>query len=410
MSDEGKDEVKDASNEHVKDTDDPDTGKSKDDADLYALMAESDNEASGPKKANSWKKEKTDDAQDEEEVKRVDPLSMSLDDLIDSGRPKASSKPSNNSDVCQDFKRGNCSRGSNCKYTHEGDGNGGGDAWDGARKRKWGEDDDWKSQKWAAKDDSWSNKNASTSGASWSKNAGDKWGDKSSGYKAPDKAYEGKTYGQSRDVGHSGRPTRDRSADRVRANGRGGRNDAHDAGIDQQRPRLAMGKNVAGQNKIVVVGLAGLDLGRRDLEQAFSASGTVESCQLGRNSATIVYTTATQAKDAVRRFNGGKLNDRAISVYFDGEEPPKTTARRSRSRGKDGGRPVAVDRPERVVKRAASPLRPARRELPPTRGERARSRSRRGGGGNGGGVGGDRGVRRSQREASPRRGGVAGRR
>lgn len=67
---------------------------------------------------------------------------------------------------------------------------------------------------------------------------------------------------------------------------------------------------------MVVGRLEGMNLHRADLMDAFSAAGTVERVQLGRDSATVTFKEARDAEYAVRTFDGGKLGDRTIEVYL----------------------------------------------------------------------------------------------
>ncbi|CAE8646187.1 unnamed protein product, partial [Polarella glacialis] len=79
--------------------------------------------------------------------------------------------------------------------------------------------------------------------------------------------------------------------------------------------------------------LGGLGINRRGLEAAFSAVGRVESAIVGAESATITFREARYAQEAVRRYHGGMLNERAIDVYLEGDAPP----RRQTSGGGGGG-------------------------------------------------------------------------
>ena len=84
------------------------------------------------------------------------------------------------------------------------------------------------------------------------------------------------------------------------------------------------------EHRTVTVGLIhGLSVDNRDLQNAFSTVGEVISVKTNtRDKVTeIEYRDEKQAKEAVRRFNGGKLNDRIIDVYLPGEPPPKSTDR-----------------------------------------------------------------------------------
>ncbi|CAE8586311.1 unnamed protein product [Polarella glacialis] len=91
-------------------------------------------------------------------------------------------------------------------------------------------------------------------------------------------------------------------------------------------------KAVAGRT-VVVSNLGGLGINRRGLEAAFSAVGRVESAIVGAESATITFREARYAQEAVRRYHGGMLNERAIDVYLEGDAPP----RRQTSGGGGGG-------------------------------------------------------------------------
>merc|ERR1712151_379832 len=87
------------------------------------------------------------------------------------------------------------------------------------------------------------------------------------------------------------------------------------------------------------------NIDRRDLEKAFSSVGPVEGSVVQRNEAKITFKEHRAAREAVRRFHGGQLNDRVIDVHIDGAAPPpprppsnrdKSGRSRSRSRGARG--------------------------------------------------------------------------
>lgn len=133
---------------------------------------------------------------------------------------------------------------------------------------------------------------------------------------------------------------------------------------------------------VIIGGMQGLRVGRRDLENAFGAVGEVERAIVGPETASLTFYDAKAAREAVRRFDGGQLNERTIEVYFEGDEPTRQSSRRggrsrtprvsSRNRDASGrGR----DRAERSRSRRGVPSRAAperRRRSPSQRGGRRR--------------------------------------
>merc|ERR1719277_2065054 len=87
--------------------------------------------------------------------------------------------------------------------------------------------------------------------------------------------------------------------------------------------------------------MSGLRVERRDLERAFGSVGRVESALVGSTSATITFRDAKAAREAVRRFHGGQLNDHTINVYFEGEEPPRPRGGRTSGGGRSRTPPPA---------------------------------------------------------------------
>lgn len=114
------------------------------------------------------------------------------------------------------------------------------------------------------------------------------------------------------------------------------------------------------QRTVVVAGINGLRVNRSDLERAFSSVGHVEEADVGPAQALITFRDAKSAKEAVRRFNGGQLNDRTIDVYFEGEPPPRSGARGGRSRSRGRGAPGSRRPPEYTSRRPVDDRRPRR--------------------------------------------------
>merc|ERR1712087_558000 len=178
-------------------------------------------------------------------------------------------------------------------------------------------------------------------GGSWSsgdwksdwKSGGSSWGGGGGG--------KGGKYGSGSDSYKGGRSDRysdDRGYGKSNAwDSRGG----GDRGRDDARDQRRSGDNCT----VIVSGLGGMNIDRRDLEKAFSSVGSVEGSEVKKNEAKIIFREPRAAREAVRRFHGGQLNDRVIDVHVEGSAPPppppssrKQSARsRSRSRGARGG-------------------------------------------------------------------------
>eukprot|EP00928_Gymnodinium_smaydae_P027499 TRINITY_DN2125_c0_g1_i1.p1 TRINITY_DN2125_c0_g1~~TRINITY_DN2125_c0_g1_i1.p1 ORF type:complete len:1136 (-),score=255.64 TRINITY_DN2125_c0_g1_i1:108-3515(-) len=76
-----------------------------------------------------------------------------------------------------------------------------------------------------------------------------------------------------------------------------------------------------GERKAVIVsGLSGMQIRRRDLGSAFATIGPVEDVEIlpGGSRARISFKDGTSAKKAVQHFHGGELGDRMIQVHFEG--------------------------------------------------------------------------------------------
>eukprot|EP00927_Polykrikos_kofoidii_P064986 TRINITY_DN60789_c0_g1_i1.p1 TRINITY_DN60789_c0_g1~~TRINITY_DN60789_c0_g1_i1.p1 ORF type:complete len:490 (+),score=129.58 TRINITY_DN60789_c0_g1_i1:91-1560(+) len=367
---------------------------------------------------NSGKVEKGDAS-----ILKSDKLGMALDDLIttDRGRNKSRGKGWQQS---RDGGGWGDNKGS-WRASGGGEGGGGGRGGGGGGNWKDWKKEDWSSGKDVRKDggsggggegggggrnsswgrDAWKNENSGKS--DWkSRKGGDDWqgskwnGGGGSGGGGHHKSYDTASNDQAKTGGDR------RVVVYHDVSGRGGRKDSCNIGRDRQHPSTVGDSRrdavkSSERTAIIVAGIDGLKVDRRDLEKAFSEAGPVDRCIVSDKSATIYFRDARSAQTAVRRFHGGQLNDRAIDVYFEGDEPPKrAVGGRSRSRRARGGR--------------ASPMRGGGRKRKESPVSRSRSRRPR----SGGGVAGDRRTdrriaddraRRSRREPSPRRTAAGGR-
>ncbi|CAJ1337430.1 unnamed protein product, partial [Effrenium voratum] len=104
--------------------------------------------------------------------------------------------------------------------------------------------------------------------------------------------------------------------------GCGDRRDPEPRDRDRRRhddpPADGRGRDAGGERRTIVVSnLQGLHINRRDLETAFRSVGQVMSANVGGDVATITFREEGSAKDAVRRFHGGQLNEtaRLMSIW-----------------------------------------------------------------------------------------------
>jgi len=141
---------------------------------------------------------------------------------------------------------------------------------------------------------------------------------------------------------------------------------------------------------IAVGNIAKLRVDKRDLEKAFESVGRVERSILSGSLAYITFCDPKDARDAVRRFHGGQLNDQTIEVYFAepggfGGDRGRAAGGRSRTppghRGSSGRAPASLP-PPGLPSRGGLPDRRRQRSLTPQGAARA---------------GGSPGVRRPRR-------------
>eukprot|EP00927_Polykrikos_kofoidii_P059323 TRINITY_DN54503_c0_g1_i1.p1 TRINITY_DN54503_c0_g1~~TRINITY_DN54503_c0_g1_i1.p1 ORF type:complete len:530 (-),score=113.37 TRINITY_DN54503_c0_g1_i1:111-1637(-) len=394
---------------------------------------------------NSWKDERKDantpegeslekdgnEPQTEKIVKKQDKLSMSLDDLIwqdqgSKGRSKGWGEKNGGGSGWSGNASGGGSWGGGSGGSWRGGGGAGGDGGGGGGGggAAW---KDWKSDDWKA-GNNWKSDSGGESGragggdgtSSWSRDdwkgdkkswqeggdhrSSDTWNGGGGGSGRYDKSYDkpyDRDYDQEKNTSSGGNRYRGGS-DRERDHG--GRGDREEPRSNSDRQR-SLGDIYSrredakfnDRRTIIVDGIDGTKVDRRDLEDAFGEVGRVEYCVLKESVATITFRESRAAQDAVRRFHGGQLNDRTIDVFFEGDEHPKRAkTARSRSRG-NGGRTSG-----------AAPVRGscgARQEGPVSRSRSRRPRE----------AGGGRSDRRSdhriaderprgsRRDASPRR-------
>jgi len=183
------------------------------------------------------------------------------------------------------------------------------------------------------------------------------------------------------DGGQGARDALDDTRDRRRApsSGRGAERYSSRSGGTTTAP--AAGRHQAGTEKtsepctIIVAGMAGLRVDRRDLERAFGTVGRVESAVVGGQTATITFREPRVAREAVRRFHRGQLNDRTIDVYFEGQEPPRRSPATRGSGGGGGSRREAPQRSRSRSRRARGSGSGGAAAAPTRRAEERRRRS-----------------------------------
>ncbi|CAK0885764.1 unnamed protein product [Prorocentrum cordatum] len=147
-------------------------------------------------------------------------------------------------------------------------------------------------------------------GRGYDKGSGAKAGDDRGGYDERDR---GGTYGRSGGYAKDPPP---RYADRDDGRDRDRRREPPPSA--PSRRRAPADDEPQEGHTVVVAGIQGLRLDKRDLERAFSTVGDVAGATLGSSSAKITFTSRSAAQEAVRRFNGGQLNDCTIDVYLEG--------------------------------------------------------------------------------------------
>eukprot|EP00428_Durinskia_dybowskii_P018061 CAMPEP_0170226532 /NCGR_PEP_ID=MMETSP0116_2-20130129/12977_1 /TAXON_ID=400756 /ORGANISM="Durinskia baltica, Strain CSIRO CS-38" /LENGTH=482 /DNA_ID=CAMNT_0010477257 /DNA_START=97 /DNA_END=1542 /DNA_ORIENTATION=+ len=319
--------------------------------------------------AEGDKKDEVDPEQAEKDAQatKMDKLSMSLDELMDAERSRS-------------YKKGKTGGGGSSKDWSGGSTwkdksyGGGGDSWSAggddwkskSGSDSWGGNKSWGGGAGAGGGSDWKSSNGGSrdtyagggsSSKAWGGGGGGKdWGSGGGGNKWDDSSYDygkkssysydssydksswkddkGYDYG-SKDYGRSsydynrydkGGRGHDRDDDRRRDDrmdrdprdrmDRGDRDRAH-ASSGGHRGGMDRGMGGGEPRTIIVAGIGGLRVDRRDLERAFGTVGRVECSTVSRDTATLTFRDAQAASQAVRRFHGGQLNDRTIDVYFE---------------------------------------------------------------------------------------------
>jgi len=345
------------------------------------------------------------DGKEEPAVSKLDKLEMSLDELVDADRRSEKGHGGGWNKV-----KSNKWEASNSKQSWASGGwqNGGGQegwakkeassgTWSGTDSKKWTGGNNWNSN------DKWSNSshtagsswNSSGQGQGWSSQKSSSWNndwqssknterrsDWKGSYSAADngrQSYDqkgswGSQYDQrSSDRGYE-RPQQHKGYDRgydrpppqqhydrdppparrheerdyayASASGRSAEVYKEDARPAHREPRT-----------IAVGNIEKLRVDKRDIEKAFDSVGRVERSTLSGSLAYITFYEPKDARDAVRRFNGGQLNDQTINVYF--AEPGGFDEQRGRVAGGRSRTPPG----HRSSARSSAHLPP--QELPP---------------------------------------------
>mmetsp|Transcript_131832 Transcript_131832/g.263089 ORF Transcript_131832/g.263089 Transcript_131832/m.263089 type:complete len:460 (+) Transcript_131832:120-1499(+) len=303
----------------------------------------------------------------EENVAKIDKLSMSLDDLIQSDRQSGWGKGKHGkSDRQSGWGKGKYGKSWQSEADDSGwkkkdksswndwsDGGGRGGNWSsgGGWKKSWNQQDDRsgadsgyaKSYESKSYDSKPNDKSYGKNHDSYDKDVGsyDKGGSRNGYGRATQSSSDGRGRGDGQEEQRHREDARDqrRGGEEGRSGGdrygrSGGTSSRH------QQPAEKTGE----PRTVVVAGMSGLRVDRRDLERAFGSVGRVEHANVGNSTATITFREARAAREAVRRFHGGQLNERTIDVYFEGQEPSR---RHSAAGGSRGGTPRSRSRSRR---------------------------------------------------------------
>lgn len=183
---------------------------------------------------------------------------------------------------------------------------------------------------------------------------GSKSYDKNSGYGGNDRggSYDKSggydSYAKKPSAPYKDDPDRDRARGDRRSDGHGDTGSRRDTAPQRPAPR-------GEDNTVVVSGIDGLHIERRDLETAFEAAGRVFKASVKDGIATIVFEDERGAREAIRRFNGGQLNDRTIRVVLEADQPRRVGAGRAieaaRSRSRHGAPRPRAEPPRRERER-----------------------------------------------------------
>jgi len=304
----------------------------------------------------------------EENVAKVDKLSMSLDDLIQSDRQSGWGKGKyGKSDRQSGWGKGKYGKSWQSDADDSGwkkkdksswndwaDGGGRGGNWSsgGGWKKSWNQQDDRsagdssyaKSYESKSYDSKPNDKSYGKNHDSYDKDVGsyDKGGSRNGYGRATQSSSDGRGRGDGQEEQRHREDARDQR--RGGEEGRSGGDRYGRSGGTTSRHHQQPADKIGETRTVMVAGMSGLRVDRRDLERAFGSVGRVEHANIGNSTATITFREARAAREAVRRFHGGQLNERTIDVYFEGQEPSR---RHSAAGGSRGGTPRSRSRSRR---------------------------------------------------------------